>query len=230
MENNKKLLKNESSDNKTPPLHDPWNNMNLVYENEEKCNILNTYFCSVTRLENENYKKLPDFDERGSETLCNIIVFEQDVVDIISTLNPNKAVGPNLISNKMLIAVKNEIVLPLSMLFNKSLKLGVFPSDWKMSHVIPLFKKGDNSLVSNYRPVPLLCCISKVLEKIVYKHLYNHLHQHRLLYKFQSGFLPGHSTNHQLIELYHEILLALDNSQLTSVTLCDISRAFDSLD
>jgi hypothetical protein len=176
--------------------------MNLVYENEEKCNILNKYFCSVTHLENEN-KNLPDFDERGSETLGNIIVFEQDVVDIISTLNLNKAVGPDLISNKMLIA------LPLSMLFKKSLKLGVFPSDWKMSHVIPLFKKGDKSLVSNYRPVALLCCIRKVLEKIAYKHLYNHLHQNLLLYKFHCGCLPGHSTNHQLIELYHEILLAL---------------------
>ena len=190
--------------------------MNLVYENEEKCNILNTYFCSVTHLENEN-KNLPDFDEIGSETLGNIIVFEQDVVDINSTLNPSKAVGPDLISNKMLVTAKNEIVLPLSMLFNKSLKLCVFPSDWKMSHVIPLFEKGDNSLVSNYRPVVLLCCISKVLEKIVYKHLYNHLHQNLLLYKFQSGFLPGHSTNHQLIELYHEILLSLDNCLLTSV-------------
>ena len=83
--------------------------------------------------------------------------------------------GPDLISNKMLIAFKNEIALPLSMLFNKSLKLCVFPSDWKMSHVIPLFKTEDNSLLSNYRPVALLCCISKVLEKIVYKHLYNHL-------------------------------------------------------
>ena len=50
----KMLLKNESSDNKTPPLHDPWNNMNLDYGNEETCNILNTYFCSVTHLENEN--------------------------------------------------------------------------------------------------------------------------------------------------------------------------------
>ena len=156
----KMLLKNESPDNKTPPLHDPWNNMNLVYENEEKCNILNTYFCSVTHLENEN-NNLPDFDERGSEIRGNIIVFEQDVVDIISTLNPNKAEGPDLISNKMLVTAKNEIVLPLSMLFNKSLKLGVFPSDWKMSHVIPLFKEGDKSLVSNYRPVALLCCISK---------------------------------------------------------------------
>jgi hypothetical protein len=86
------LPKNESTDNKTPPLHDPWNNMNLVYENEEKCNILNKYSCSVTHLENEN-NNLPDFDERGSETLGNIIVFEQDVDAIISTLNPNKAVG-----------------------------------------------------------------------------------------------------------------------------------------
>jgi hypothetical protein len=136
-------------------------------------------------------------------------------------------VGPDLISNKMLIAVKNEIALPLSMLFNKSMKLGVFPSDWKMSHVIPLFKKGDNSLISNYRPVALLCCISKVLENIVHRHLYNHLHQNLLIYKFQSGSFPGHSTNHQLIELYHEILLELDNSQLTSITFCDISRAFD---
>ena len=48
------LLKNESPDNKTPPLHDSWSNMNLVYENEEKCNILNKYFCSVTHLENKN--------------------------------------------------------------------------------------------------------------------------------------------------------------------------------
>jgi hypothetical protein len=136
-------------------------------------------------------------------------------------------VGPDLISNKMLIVAKNETALPLSMLFNKSLKLGVFPSDWKMSHAIPLFKKGDNALVSNNRPVAMLCCISKVLEEIVYKHLYNHLHQNLLLYKFQSGFLPGHSTNHQLIELYHEILLALDNSHLTSVTFYDICRAFD---
>ena len=156
------LQKNERPDNKTAPLHDPWNNMNLVYENEEKCNILNKYFCSVTRLENEN-KHLPNLDERGSETLGNFIVFEQDVIDIISTLNPNKAVGPDLISNKMLIAVKNEIVLPLSMLFNKSLKLGVFPSDYKM--LSRLFKTGDNSLVYNYRPVALLCCTSKILEK-----------------------------------------------------------------
>jgi hypothetical protein len=45
------------------------------------------------------------------------------------------------------------------------------PSDWKIAHVIPLFKNGDKSLPSNYRPISLLSCVSKVLEKIIFKHV-----------------------------------------------------------
>jgi hypothetical protein len=43
----------------------------------------------------------------------------------------------------------------------------------------------------------------------------------RLLYNFQSGFIPGYSTTHQLVELYHNILLALDNKEMTSITFAD---------
>jgi hypothetical protein len=82
-------------------------------------------------------------------------------------LDANKAVGPDIISNKMLIAVKVQISKPLCMLFNKSLHQNIFPTDWKLSHVIPLFKVGDKSFPSNYRPVSLLSCVSKLLEKIV---------------------------------------------------------------
>jgi sarcosine oxidase/L-pipecolate oxidase len=94
-------------------------------------------------------------------------VSEQDILDMISTLDANKAVGPDIISNKMLIAVKVQISKPLCMLFNKSLHQNIFPTDWKLSHVIPLFKAGDKSFPSNYRPVSLLSCVSKLLEKIV---------------------------------------------------------------
>jgi hypothetical protein len=55
------------------------------------------------------------------------------------------------------------------------------------------------------------------------------LFQNKLLYKFQSGFIPGHSTSHQLIELYHRIVLALEAKQVTSVTFADISKAFDTV-
>jgi hypothetical protein len=92
-----------------------------------------------------------------------------------------------------------------------------------------LFIKGDKSLPSNYRPVSLLSRVSKILEKIVYKHIYNYLHINKLVYKFQSGFLPGYSTTHQLIELYDNILLALVKKQITSITFADISKAFDTV-
>ena len=69
-------------------------------------------------------------------------------------------VGHDIISNRMLLAVKNEIAKPLSMLmlFNRSIQEMVFPDQWKIAHVIALFKKGDISLPSNYRPVSLVMC------------------------------------------------------------------------
>jgi hypothetical protein len=93
--------------------------------------------------------------------------------------------------------------------------------------VIPLFKNGDKSLPSNYRPVSLLSCVSKIFEKIVFKNIFNHLHKNKLLCKFQSGFIPGLSITHQLLEIYHTILTALDSKFFTSITFADVSKAFD---
>ena len=80
---------------------------------------------------------------------------------------------------------------------------------------------------SNYRPRSLLSCVSKCIDKIAFKHIFNHLVFNSLLYRFQSGFIPGYSTTHQLVELYHNILLALDNKEMTSITFADVSKAFD---
>ena len=74
-----------------------------------------------------------------------------------------------------------------------------------------------------------MSCVSKIFFKIVSKQIYNHLYINKLLYKFQSGFLPGYSTTHQLIELYDNNLLALDKKQITSITFADISKAFDTV-
>ena len=102
---------------------------------------------------------------------------------MISTICANKAAGPVLISHKVINNVKSIIFLPLVKLFNKSLKDQVFPEIWKESIVNPLFKKGDKSLVCNYRPLSLLNCIGNVMERCVHKHLYNYLYFNHLLYE-----------------------------------------------
>ena len=73
---------------------------------------------------------------------------------------------------------------------------------YKHSNVIPLPKKGDNSDPSNFRPVSLLSNVGKLQGRIVFKHIYNFLHENDILYKYQSGFLPNHSTTFQLISSY----------------------------
>ena len=110
--------------------------------------------------------------------------------------------------------------------FNKTFKAEIenISSDLKLAHIIPIFKSADKSSVFDYRPVPLLSTISKVFEKVVCKNIFNFLMENALIYKFQSGFLPGHSTTHQLIELINEIFMALDNRELICLIFCDVRR------
>ncbi len=61
----------------------------------------------------------------------------------------------------------------------------------------------------------------------MYKHIYNHLHDNNLIYSKQSGFLKGHSTVYQLLDIYHQICQAIDAKQYTCMIFCDISKAFD---
>ena len=127
----------------------------------------------------------------------------------------------------MLRQTSNIISLLLCKLFNLSIKTNTYPALWKVAHVMPVFKKGDKSLPGNYRPVSLISCVGKSFERILFKNVYNHLIENSLVYKYQSGFLPGHSTAHHLIESIHYTCLALENHEINCQIFCDISKAFD---
>ena len=116
------LLKGESTMNDIPPIQDTKNNYCLSYEGKEKADVLNNYFCSIINLVDE-HKTLPEFDDRGGNVLENMWVREEEIIDIISILDSNKATGPDKISNTMIVSIKNEITKPLCLLFNKSLRL-----------------------------------------------------------------------------------------------------------
>ena len=112
-------------------------------------------------------------------------------------------------------------------MFNLSLEQGTFPNHLKIAKVIPLFKSGDNTLISNYRPVSLLPLFSKILEKIVVNRLMDFINQNQILYKYQFGFRKKHNTNLALTVLVDKILSALESGEVVLGVFLDFSKAFD---
>ena len=110
--------------------------------------------------------------------------------------------------------------------FNKILSTGIFPERVNFSVVKPLFKKGDISEVSNYRPISLLNSFSKIIEKFVYKTLYCYLNDNNILDKEQFDFSEKLSTNMATYALLNYEMSSLGKKNLVGGLFCDFHKAF----
>ena len=211
-----------------PSLVSPSTNI-PVTSDFEKAELLNVYFCDQTSICEDN-KTVPTDQVNNVQTrLDSVSLSAQEVNDILRNLKPFKASGPDGISNRFLKEVATEISEPLCDLFNASLSSSKFPSPWKLANVCAVYKKGDKSLVNNYRPISLLNTIEKVFERLVCKHIYNFLHSSNYFTAFQSGFIPGDSAVNQLTCLYDAFCKALDDGLDVRIVFFDISKAFDKV-
>ena len=166
---------------------------------QEICNQFNSFFVNVgpklaSNIKNTGknyYDYLPDM--RSSSMYMKPIV-ELDIAKIIDKFNPNKSAGYDNTGNFIIKKVKTEILKPLTQIFNLSLSSGVVPEKLKVAKVIPIYKKDDSALFSNYRPVSLLPCFSKILERLVFDRCIDYINHHEILNDKQFGFRPKHST------------------------------------
>ena len=121
------------------------------------------------------------------------------------------------------------IVQPLTYITNSSLSSGIVPDQMKIARVVPLFKTGDLSQFTNYRPVSVLPAFSKCLEGTVYNRLINFLNKFNTLSNNQYGFRKNHSTAYALIQLYDKLSDATDQGKVTLGLFIDLSKAFDTV-
>ena len=125
-----------------------------------------------------------------------------------------KAAGHDKIPISIMKQSIQIIAEPLAHIINLSITCGTVPDQMKIARVVPLFKAGNRSLLTNYRPVSILHSFSKFLEKIVYNRLYNNLSKLEILCDNQFGFMKNHSTPLALIDPYEKkISLALDRNE-----------------
>ena len=154
----------------------------------------------------------------------------EELEKLIDDMATKTSSGYDSVSNKLVKSLKSSLLMPLVSIFNKSMRSGIFPNTMKKAEVVPLYKYGDRSIVSNYRPISLLLTISKLLEKLVYKRVYNFLTNCNQIYQSQYGFRSNHSCEQAVSELLGAILKGHEKNETTDAIFLDLSKAFDTLD
>ena len=117
----------------------------------------------------------------------------------------------------------------LTHIINSSLTTGVFPTDWKLSKLIPIPKSKPYNRIENYRPISVIPAISKVIEKLVYRQLSTYLENNNLLDESQFGFRKGRSTELAATLFTDNVKRKVDEGKLVGAVFIDLTKAFDTL-
>ena len=123
--------------------------------------------------------------------LSDIHVTEDIIRKKLMSIRMDKAPGVDELVPMFLTALSDEISVPLSKIYNRSLREGEVPNDWRDANVSPIFKSGSRAVPGNYRPVSLTCVLCKVLESIIRDKLVDFLEGAGLIRDTQHGFRKG---------------------------------------
>ena len=219
---------------------------NFVIDNERIinrrviANEFNKYFASIASNLNQSHtgnnpnsdsSSTPSFtDYLPKSTSSSVFLHDCDVAEITEIINELKN-GKS--SDIPIHVVKNscQVIAPyLVNYFNKCLQEGHFPDELKTGRISPIYKKENEQLIENYRPVSTLPVFGKILEKLIYSRLYSFFTSKGIIHENQFGFRKGHSTSHALNYSVEHIESLLRNKQHVLGVFIDLSKAFDTID
>lgn len=157
--------------------------------------------------------------------LCLPLISYSDIFDTILSLRSDCSGGPDGIPSCFIKNCVANLLQPLHTIFNRCIKSGRFPMQWKHSNVIPIFKSGSRSDISNYRPISINNIFAKVFDSILSKILTAHVKD--CIVDSQHGFTQGRSTETNLFLFTNFITENLENGFSVDCIYTDIKKAFD---
>ena len=228
------VIKSIINRNKVPVYQTKFKyNGNEISDGNDISNKFNDFFINIgptlaSAIPNTNRSPLNYLRGSVSETIFISPVTENEISKLLLSLK-NTATGYDDINSMSLKLCSQYVTQPLTHICNLSLTYGVFPDQMKVANVIPLYKSDDPMIFSHYRPVSLLCILSKVFEKIMYERIVAFLNAKDILYQFQFGFRPKYSPYLAQIMLIDKLTAAIENGDYAIGVFLDFSKAFDTV-
>ena len=139
------------------------------------------------------------FGQPQRNTLSDINITREDIIDAIKTISQNSSGGPDEFTAILLKQCSKSLAHPLQLLYKASLKIGEIPMDLKRDIITPIYKGGSRNLPKNYRPVALTSNLIKILENTLAKNIHKFLETHQKMNPKQHGFRSGRSCLSQLL-------------------------------
>jgi hypothetical protein len=196
---------------------------------ETKSEGLNLFFNSVYRNHDHPFPVINPSEPQENLVMMNHVFDDFSVYQAIKLL-PNKlSCGIDNIPNLFLKKLVFLLVQPLGRIFRHSFASSTCPAGWKKAIVVPVPKKTLTHSVQGYRPISLTPTSSKLMERIVRAFMVKFLTDRRLLNPAQYGFLPGRSTELQLLYCLNDWTLNFEKRVETHIFYLDICKAFDSV-
>ena len=208
-----------------------------ICSNSEIANAMNEYFCTIGAGLAKNIEETANPLQSGHFLIHSStpnfrfkFIIVQDIWVAMAKSTNSRSFGTDTISRYFLKLAIPLLENSMAILFNTSLETSIFPDLWKTARVARIYKEGDKSEKSNYRPLSVLPVIPRLFERLVYNQLYQHLKSNNLLANEKSGISTVHSTLMCLLKNTDDWYSGLGNGQLVGLVLIDRRKAFDTVD
>jgi len=198
-----------------------------IFNNAQKTEIIADFFQSIYTTENQhtdhNHIILP------SKPLHSISTSQTEVFETLKSLTSKNNISPDGIPEIFLKNCAEGLTYPIYYIISYIFMTGSLPNIWKNSIIVPIPKIPNSPNPNDYRPISLLCPISKVFEKMVYKTITFYLEIMHLLPENQHGFQKFKSVTTNLLETFDDLSQAIENKQVADIIYFDFSKAFDTV-
>ena len=205
-----------------------------IFDQGKIANCFNKFFVDIgpklASMIPESQTKFDQYLNPHQTLMSEANLTDDEIKETLISPKPNKSPEYDNISSSVVNETSDIFFTALKYIFNLSLQQGIFPENVKIAKVSPIYKKDEEFLLTNYRPISVLSCFSKLLERIMYNRSFKYLSENSILYEKQFGFQTSHSTEHAILLLVNQLYQSFDENKFTLGIFTDLSKAFDTVD